>query len=380
MPPSVRTVCEALDRIAPVHLAQHWDNVGLLVSPPGRSGAAERRVRRIMLAVDLTAGVVEEAREGRVEMIVCYHPPVFRPLTRLVPGEGKARLLMRCVQAGIAIYSPHTALDAAAGGVTDWLVEGLGDLSETRALEPAEGARERKIVVFVPENDVDHVRNALSGAGAGVIGAYTHCSFNIPGTGTFLGGAGTNPAIGRSGRLEEVSEIRLEMVAPEERLGEIARVLERVHPYEEPAWDLYDLAPRKLPGRGTGRVAALRKPASLPTLVRRIKRHLDLKHLRLAAAPGYGSDEARVRNVAAVPGAGGSVLAGVRGVEAVLTGEMRHHDVLDLVAAGINVLLCGHTATERGYLPRLRKALVDALGERVSVELSGEDVEIMATV
>jgi hypothetical protein len=100
----------------------------------------------------------------------------------------------------------------------------------------------RKLVVFVPAEALDALREALFRAGAGRIGQYERCSWYTEGTGTFLGGGGTDPAVGRAGREEHVRELRLETVYPVEREAEVVRALREAHPYEEPAFDLYPLA------------------------------------------------------------------------------------------------------------------------------------------
>ncbi|MFQ5459124.1 MAG: Nif3-like dinuclear metal center hexameric protein, partial [Myxococcota bacterium] len=164
----VSEVCDALEALAPLRLAQDWDNVGLL------AGDREATVRRVLLCIDLTGAVVAEAEAGRVEMVVAYHPPLFKPIGRLtVPSDDTSGLMFRCVRAGVAVYSPHTALDAAAGGTND-RIAGLCGISKTQPLEYASGGScgGCKIVVFVPAADADGVAAAMFEAGAGGIGEY----------------------------------------------------------------------------------------------------------------------------------------------------------------------------------------------------------------
>ncbi len=351
-------IAAVLEELAPLRFAEEWDRVGLLAAP-----APGGRVRRLFLAVDLTEEVLEEALAGKAGMILAYHPPLFHPLTTLSWENPKERILIRAIRAGIPVYSPHTALDAAPGGVNDWLASGLGP-GKTTPLSPCLGPGEFKLVTFVPPGRADGLRAALARAGAGVIGDYRECSFNLEGTGTFFGGEGTSPVVGAKGRLERVREVRLEMVLPPSLLPRVARVLAEEHPYEEPAWDVYPLERKPLPGAGQGRMVELRRPLSPAALVRRVKKHLGLRRVRAAFPPGME----RVERVALCAGAGNQVLQDARDAQVVWTGEMSHHAVLAHLAAGRGVILCGHTETERGYLP--------VLAERIAGKLPGLQVVV----
>ncbi len=374
MPTSLGHLVELLESIAPPGFAEDWDNVGLLLEPVAAAEPASRRaapVSRALLTIDLTEAVLEEALEERAELVVAYHPPIFRGLKRLTADAPQSRVLLTAVRAGIAIYSPHTALDAAPGGVNDWLAAALGE-GESAPIEQSFEGDEFKLVVFVPEENTSELRDALTEAGAGWIGNYSHCSYNLGGHGTFLGHEGTNPAVGKSGQLETVDEIRMEMVCGRRQLPRAAEAIRRVHPYEEPAWDVYPLAQKPRPGSGMGRLVALREPAKLDVLVARIKSHLGLERVRVAAAPEHRSG-APIAKAAVCAGAGGSLFEKLRGPELLLTGEMRHHDVLARVATGTSVVLCDHTNTERGYLPTLAERLVELGGGRLSAVVSKRD-------
>jgi putative NIF3 family GTP cyclohydrolase 1 type 2 len=280
---------------------------------------------------------------------------------------------------GFAVYSPHTALDAVPLGVNDWLAEGLG-AGTTRALVPAakqEANAKFKLVVFVPKSHVDALRDGLSDAGAGHIGAYSHCSFCSTGEGTFFGHEGTTPALGRAERFERVEEERLEMVCSQASLASLADVILRHHPYEEPAWELYPLAPKPQQHAGSGRLLTLDAEATLGDLVERAKSHLGLERLRVASSDAHRSG-ARFKRVAVCAGSGRSVFEHAPEADVYLTGELGHHDVLALLARGKSVILAEHSHTERGYLPRLRERLSALTGERVEIELAASDSEPLA--
>ncbi|HEX7008548.1 MAG TPA: Nif3-like dinuclear metal center hexameric protein [Phycisphaeraceae bacterium] len=358
-----------LRRLAPESLAEPWDRVGLQV------GSEDQPVRRAMLCIDLTEPVLAEALRQRADLVVAYHPPIFKPLAALTDADFKQRIIRQAIQAGVAIYSPHTALDAAAGGINDWLCESVlpgvveavssaekgalakgGAVRAIRPIAPAEGRRPYKLVTFVPPSHLDTVRSALCQAGAGRIGDYTDCSFSVEGEGTFRGGQTTQPTIGQRGRLERVTERRLETIVPAQRLAEVVAALMKAHPYEEPAFDLIRLA---LPpsqggeGVGQGRVVTLDRPISLQALIQRLKAHLGVPRLEVAHA-----DKSRpIKKIGFCAGAGGSLLGEAGPLDAYVTGEMRHHEVLEAAARGTVIVLAGHTQTERPYLPLYRKRI-----------------------
>lgn len=350
-------VISALERIAPTRYAESWDNVGLLVGDP------KQEIARAMLAIDYTDAVAEEAQGAKCGLIITYHPPLFHAVKRLHAGE----LVFDAIRRGVAIYSPHTALDVAEGGTNDMLADviGLVERSPLRLVEPK--ASEYKLVTFVPEKDVERVSRALFDAGAGRIGNYTSCSFRSGGTGTFFGEAGTNPAVGQSGRLEMAAEVRVETIVEIRDIERVIRALRKSHPYEEPAFDLNQLAARPT-GLGLGRVGTL-PPTPRVTLIDKIKRELDLDHLLVS-----GPTEGEVTKAAVCAGACGDLLDDAirAGVGLYLTGEIRHHDAIKAARAGVTVVCTLHSNSERAVLKRLKKKL-EELAPGVDVRISHAD-------
>lgn len=357
---SVGDLARAMQSFAPLEDAESWDRVGLQVG--SRSQSIDGPV---LLTIDLTEKVLEEALSVRASVILAYHPPIWEPIDRLTDATPKQKLLLRAIRAGLAIYTPHTALDAAPGGIADWLCEGLSAsgvvgkvAGDCRALEPAsrrDANREMKIVTFVPTSHVEAVRNALASGGAGIIGKYRVCSFAIDGTGTFLGGEGSRPAVGEAGKLEQVAEVRLEMVCSRAALPLALATLRHFHPYEEPAIDVYALEGEARRGVGPGRRLVLDRPATVRELAERLRGHLDRVRLRMALV----GDDWPVTTLGVVPGAGASLMksAMAQKCEVFITGEMKHHEVMECIGSGMGVLLAGHTNTERGYLVRLAERL-----------------------
>jgi dinuclear metal center YbgI/SA1388 family protein len=354
---SVGRLIEVMEAIAPARLAEAWDNVGLIVGDP-----AHDLLGPVLLTIDLNEEVAHEALGRGAGAVVAYHPPIFEPLRRLTAAPGDpGRVILPLVAHGVAVHSPHTALDAAPGGVNDWLLEavagGADALASRRALSPHDDldpTQTHKIVVFIPRSSVAPVRDAMASAGAGVIGDYERCSYMLEGRGTFFGSDATNPAVGERGRLEEVEEVRLEMVCGRGSLARAIEALRGAHPYEEPAFDVHRLEPRPDPTTGPGRVGTLRAPAEARTLAARLRDTLGVPGVRVASCGDGTSDR-----VAVCPGAGGSLAdaAVAAGAGIFVTGEMRHHDVLAALDLGLSVVLAGHTNTERGYLPVLAERL-----------------------
>lgn len=349
---TIADLMQALERIASLDHAEPWDNVGLILGDPAWELSGP-----VFLTIDLTEEVLAEVISSEGGMIIAYHPPIWDPIRRINASDAKSRVLLGALRSGIAIYSPHTALDAAPGGVTDWLCDMLSadgkggrTLGDRRALAPAidrDPMQTHKIVTFVPATHAEAVRNALASVGAGTIGDYTQCSFNVDGVGMFFGGDNTNPAVGAPGQLEQASEVRIEMACPERSLALAVEMLYQFHPYEEPVFDVYALTPRPRREAGAGRRITLDQPVTPRELAQRLKNNLGVDAVKLAIA----GDEP-VERIGVVPGAGAGVLesAIAAGCQLFVTGEMRHHEALAAVARGCSILLAGHTNTERGYL------------------------------
>ena len=370
-----RTLAEVialLERIAPLDLSEDWDNTGLLLEP---LGAAERPIERPFLCIDLDEAVLDEAIARGADLLIAYHPPLFRGLKRLRARSPEERLLLRALAAGLAVYSPHTALDAAEGGVNDWLARAFGGGRSTPLVAHSEkpSAAELKLVVFVPSQHVADLRHALSRElGAGSIGNYSECSYELEGRGSFFGNVASAPRVGERGTLSFVAETRLEMRCPASAVKDLPRVIAAHHPYEEPAWELYPLLTPLRANVGSGRLLQLDTPISIGEAVTRLKAHLELQSVRVATA-GVHAAGASITRIAVCAGAGGSLFEKVPHADLFVTGEMRHHDVLARVRAGSSVILSEHTHTERGYLPEFARRLEQSSAGQLQVMVSERD-------
>lgn len=358
---TVAEVYAALDELAPFAGAEDWDNVGLL------AGRLEWLTGRLLLALDLTDAVAREALRMQASALVVYHPPIFKGIRAVTPQtECPTTLLPDLLAARIAILATHTAFDVAAGGTNDLLLDLFKPVSRRPLKADVRESDDFKLVVFVPPTEVGDLRAALSAAGAGVIGHYTQCSFELDGRGTFRGDETTSPAVGRRQVLESVDEVRLEMVVPRNCVGEVVRALYAAHSYEEPAFELYPL--QQVAGRGQvgmGRVGELNKPQRGTALARMLAKGVDL-----SVATCVGDLRRMFRSVTVGAGA-----IGIRRFQdpdsLVVTGEFKHHDALELLRRGVTAICLGHYASERLVLETLRARLRGKLkGARIAIARS----------
>jgi dinuclear metal center YbgI/SA1388 family protein len=343
---TVADITEFLNKFAPLTTAAEWDNVGLLL------GDADAPVRGIMTCLTVTPETAAEAVATGVSLIVSHHPILFRPAKRWTGATAEGRMLLELARGGVAVYSPHTAFDNCAGGINDVLAGRLG-LTQVAGLRGQGGPGQCKVVVFVPDQDLARVADALFAAGAGHIGHYSQCSFRLAGTGTFFGSDAAHPTVGQKGRREEVSEWRLEAICPDGALDRVLAAMRQAHSYEEPAYDVYPL--RHEPARrGIGRVGVLSKATTLEGLARLAEARFLASSVQMVGAPTRP-----VQRVAIVCGAGGEFIvdAVAQHVDVLVTGEARFHDYLAAQAHGLALVLPGHYATERPGIEDLAECL-----------------------
>ena len=357
MPRLAEIVSELEQRYDPAW-AEPWDAVGLVCGDPDADASS------VLLAVDPVAAVVEEAIASGVQLVVTHHPLYLGGTTSVAATTAKGRVVHRLLSAGIGLYVAHTNADVAAPGVSDALGEALG-LGDLRPLQPQAGDVQDKLVTFVPVEAVDPILDALADAGAGVIGDYRRCAFVGEGTGTFLAGPGTSPTVGEPGRVERVPEVRLEMVLPRRRRTAVVRALLDCHPYEEPAFDLFELAGVAGP-RGLGRVGRLAEPMSLAAFTAAAARALPATAWGVRAT---GDPDRVVETVAVCGGSGGGLAAAAAsaGADVLLTADLKHHATSEAVdETGIALVDAAHWATEWPWLG----AAADALATNVKTTVS----------
>jgi dinuclear metal center YbgI/SA1388 family protein len=365
--PSVADVIAVLEAAYPPALAADWDAVGLVCGDPAEP------VHEVLFAVDPVPATVAEA-DG-AQLLVTHHPLLLRGVHGVGADTPKGALLHRLIRSGTALFTAHTNADAADPGVSDALAAAIG-LRVSGPLVPAPEPALDKIVTFVPVGpDISAVRDALAGAGAGRIGDYSHCSFATAGTGQFLPLAGANPTIGEVGRLERVAETKLEMVLPRHRRAAVVAALRGSHPYEEPAFDVLEIA--ELPSaRGLGRIGELPAPEPLGAFVERVADALPATAWGVRAA---GDPARTVTTVAVCGGAGDSALDAAigAGVDAYVTADLRHHPAAEHLLAGSlpgrptpALVDVAHWASEWPWCAQAADVMRAALGGSVAVRVS----------
>jgi len=359
---TVGRVAAFIEERAPLGWAEQWDNVGLQVGDP------RAEVRRILVALELTGSVVEEAVQTQADLVVVHHPPIFRPLKALRFDTAAGRRLQRLIQQGIACYAAHTNLDQAKGMTNDSLAAAAG-LTQHDVIKRLGEERYLKLVVFVPRGHEEAVMDALAREGAGHIGNYSHCTFQTPGTGTFLPLEGSQPFLGRQGELERADEIRLETIVPESKAPRAVRAMIAAHPYEEVAYDLYPLAN---PGRvrGHGRIGRLDQPVPLADLVKRLKEQLGIQHLRVV-----GDLSRNIATVAVGAGAGSDLIepAARSGADVLVTGDVSYHRAQDALDLGLALVDVGHYNSEALAI----RSLAAYLRERLASSGEGPVPEVV---
>jgi dinuclear metal center YbgI/SA1388 family protein len=339
-------IIDLLEDLASPELAMDWDNSGLQIGNP------DAFVRGVMLALDADGDVCREALEKGCQLIITHHPLFFKDLKSLDLRTATGTLAADIIRSGITLYAAHTNLDSARNGVNEALSR-LLDLEQARVLKPSQSDVLLKLVVFVPGSHEIQVREALIGAGAGCIGNYSECTFGVAGTGTFRPLEGTEPFIGKKGRLEQVNEIRLETIVPKRLAGRAVEAMISAHPYEEVAYDLYPVSINNTVS-GLGRIGVLKEPVSLRQFAGTVKKTLGLSALRVG-----GASKQSIARVALCGGSGSDLwrLARVAGADVLVTGDVGYHAARDMVQAGLSFIDAGHYGTEKVILPVLKEYL-----------------------
>jgi dinuclear metal center YbgI/SA1388 family protein len=328
-----QTVIQYMEQLAPKHLAMPDDRIGLQL------GTLQKDIRNVLIALDINDEVVEEAIRLQVDLIIAHHAIIFRPLKQLQTDTPMGRVYEKLIKHDIAVYISHTNLDVAEGGMNDWMAEALGIVNGS-PLEELHTEQLSKLVVFVPKSHHQQVLDAILGAGAGSIGDYSHCSFNVEGYGTFMPLEGTEPFIGKQGRIERVEENRIETIVPQGIRSKVIQAMLKAHPYEEVAYDLYTL---NLKGKifGLGRVGKLNSPMTLGEFVEVVKQNLQVDHVRVV-----GDLKRPIRKAAVLGGSGSRYVSPsiYRGADVLVTGDIDYHTAQDALMAGIAIIDPGHHA------------------------------------
>ncbi|PPA71435.1 Nif3-like dinuclear metal center hexameric protein [Jeotgalibacillus proteolyticus] len=324
-------IIQLFEEFSPKGLAVEGDPVGLQI------GRLNQTVQRVLIALDVVEEVVDEAIDKGVKLIIAHHPIIYRPLKTIQTDQPAGRVIAKLIQHDIAVYTAHTNLDVTEGGVNDLLARQL-ELTDTKVLSQTAEDRFKKLVVFTPKSHENELRDAMAEAGAGYIGAYSHCTFTSAGTGRFKPTIEADPYIGEANQLEEVEEVRIETIIYDSIEKRVIRAMEKAHPYEEVAYDLYEEA---RPGKqlGLGRVGYLQKPMKLREFIEYVKMKFDVPALRYV-----GNPDAEVKKVAVLGGTGNRYMNAARfsGADVYITGDVEYHTAHDAKMMGLNIIDPGH--------------------------------------
>jgi len=331
---SLKDIKKLFEEIAPLPLQESYDNSGLLV------GDENTMISAALVTLDVTEEVVAEAAAKGCDLIIAHHPAIFGNLKRVTASDTTGRIIMEAIRNGIAIYASHTNLDNVPEGVNKALCDKL-DITGMQILKPMK-AMLQKLVTFCPVQHADKVREAIFMAGAGQIGNYDSCSFNAAGQGTFRAGESANPFVGKTGEMHFENEIRIETIFPAYLQSVVIKALLSAHPYEEVAYDIYNLD-NAYTGAGAGMIGELNEETGAREFLLKAKSVLGIGCIRHTALPSM-----KIKKVAVCGGAGSFLIrdAEAAGADIFLTGDIKYHDFF--VPAGRMILAdIGHYESEQ---------------------------------
>lgn len=364
MQQKVADIIRTLEEWVSPNYAMKGDKIGLQIGEPSQP------VTKVLVTLDVTEEVVDEAIRAGAELIVSHHALIYSPIKTIRTDTYYGRTIAKLLSNKISVYVAHTNLDVVEGGVNDTLAD-LLKLEQVEILDRINNHKLKKLVVFVPADHHMQVLDAVCKAGAGWIGNYSYCTFNTPGQGTFKPGEGTNPFIGKTGELEKTDEIRLETVVPEEVMDNVIEAMVQAHPYEEVAYDLY---PLEIMGKpfGIGRIGILQTALSLGDFAQKIKDVLEVPGVRIV-----GDRSKSVHKVALLGGSGADWIdaAIAQGADALVTADLTYHEAQDALYRGLALVDPGHNGMER----IIKSVVADFLRER-SKQGSSELQVVVSTV
>jgi dinuclear metal center YbgI/SA1388 family protein len=360
--PTLRELVDLLHGWFPPATAESWDAVGLVAGDPAQE------VSQVLFAVDLTLPVAQEAAEWGAQLLVVHHPLFLKGVHGVARTTPKGRTLGVLQDAGCALVTAHTNADQAVGGVSEALATALG-LTDLQPIAAVSSQSLDKVTTYVPVTGADRVRHALAQAGAGVIGDYDSASFSTPGEGRFRPLAGAHPTIGEVGALEVVDEVRIECVLPRADRPRVVAAMLAAHPYEEPAYDVVELADPGTAATGSGRIGTVDE-TTLDGFAHAVASVLPPTAHGVRVA---GDPDRVVRRVAVCGGAGDFLLDAVRRTDAdvYLTSDLRHHPASEFLEHdGPALVDVAHWAAEWTWLPVVAARVADALGDTVETRVS----------
>lgn len=342
----VKDIIQAIEAYAPPVYQESYDNSGLQI------GNVNDEVKAVLISLDITEAVMDEALQRGANMIVVHHPLLFSGLKQISGRNYIERIVHKAIKNDLNIYACHTNLDNVHNGVNDKIAEKLG-LQNTRILSPL-GDSLYKLYTYAPANVADKVREALFAAGAGNIGKYAECSFNMLGTGTFKPGAETNPAIGNAGGArEQVEETKIEVLVDKASQSRVINALFAAHPYEEVAYELVAIRNQNQE-LGAGMIGELTEAIDEQELLNIIKNNLKAPVVRHTALRGK-----KIKKIAVCGGSGSFLLKDAirAGADIFITADFKYHQFFD-ADGKIVIADIGHYESEQ-YTGEIFKDIIN---------------------
>ena len=345
---TVQHVISLMEQLAPRSYAESWDNVGLMV------GDRNAVVTGVLTTLDVTEEAIAYAIEHNYNMIVSHHPLIFKGLKQLSCDTVQGRMINQLIQHKIAVYSAHTNLDIAPGGLNDMLANQLGLIDIKGFVKTGEEVL-YKVTTFVPESSANAVRHAMGTAGAGKIGNYEHCSFSLHGEGRFIGNEASHPVIGEAGALTVAPEVQVNAIVDGTHLSQVIESMKAAHPYEEVAYEVVSLVSPIASTQYLGRVGRLPNALNLDTFREWVQEALPLANIRFA-----GIAPKEIQSIALCSGAGAEFIkdAARLHVDAYITGDVKYHEAQMAKELGLLVVDAGHFGTESIVADGLRDYLI----------------------
>jgi dinuclear metal center YbgI/SA1388 family protein len=330
----IKSIVQEIENFAPLAYQESYDNCGFL------TGDSEWEAKAVLLALDCTEEIVQEAIEHQCNLIIVHHPVIFSGLKKITGSNFVERTIIKAIENKIAIYAAHTNIDNVVGGVNYKIAEKIG-LTNLKILAPKNNLL-RKLVTYVPPTHHQIVLDALFTAGCGNIGNYDSCSFNTEGTGTFRGNEFSKPFLGIPNELSRETEIKVETIFEADKEKTVLAALLKSHPYEEVAFDIYPLS-NSLNKVGSGVLGELEKGLSEDEFLGLIKNTLSSKCLKFTKKTGK-----IVKKVALCGGSGRFLLKNAisAGADAFVTADFKYHDYFD-VEEKLLLIDAGHYETEQ---------------------------------
>ncbi|MEJ8555418.1 Nif3-like dinuclear metal center hexameric protein [Tepidibacter sp. Z1-5] len=364
----IRDIIKTFENKYPKSLAYNWDNIGLIV------GDEMSRVAKILVTLEATQAVIDEAVENKVDLIITHHPFIFKGLKKINKSTTKGNDIYKLIKNNISLYSAHTNFDIAYDGLNDEIAKRL-DLKDVLVLDTTYEQKLYKIAVYVPASHQECIRKAMTDMGCGNIGNYSDCSFTFDGVGRFKPLNDSNPYIGTKNEIETVKEVKIESICEESNLSQAINNIINAHPYEEVAYDIYEL---KNTGKkyGLGRIGELQNSMKFKELSVIVKQSLNIENLRVT-----GNLEDYVNKIAIVSGSGAEFMtkAHSMGADVLITGDVKYHDAQNALELGIKIIDAGHFGSENIFVDIVEQYLQNKF-ENIEILKSKSNINPFVTI